>query len=401
MTLRLEQTENMIERQPCTRCSALILPATAANTGGICMPCFKQAAGLTYNRPQPPKHKKPVRSLEPIASINTETLRTLKTESAGCDSPELTVTLGPGIVRYLDPRDLVADSGQVAIAEIKSFGREPTIKFPTPILQNFLPRNFGLPDEIKYWGCNFKYNEFPPLFEDRPSPLILRDVAEIVAAYCKSPFPSAAYWVFHQYTESESLVIKEFLQSWLREALGNNDLIASYSGSAEHIVLNCGYTYVFTRSPYVLKRREAIDRAAQILRQEEERIREDELALRLDDAIKQSAYEVFTYLMEDTRNGLIKIGKSKNPERREKTLQSEAPTVELRIAVPTASDFEYELHSNFAHLRRRGEWFELSGSDLKSVVEQLLSHGDPARAITSHDWLGRMFLSSFGGSNPQ
>lgn len=366
------------------------------------MPCHKQAAGLTYNRPQPPKQQKPVHNLEPIASVNTKTLRVLKTERAGYDSPELTVTLGPGIVRYLDPRDLVADSGQVATAEIESFGREPTIKFPTP-LEGLFPKNFGFPNEINSWDFKFKYEEFPPLFEQRPYSQILRDLAEIVAVYRQDPFPSGAYWAFHQFTESEALVLQEFLKSWMREALRNSDLTQSYCESEDHQVLQVGYnaTYVFKKTRYLRERRQMIEKAELAILKEEEERQAAEAEKRFDDAILRSSFEVFTYLMEDTRNGLIKIGKSKNPERREKTLQSEAPTVELRIAVPTASGFEYELHNNFAHLRRRGEWFELSSSDLKSVIEQLLSHGDPARAITSHDWLGRMFLSSFGGSNPQ
>ena len=37
-----------IQRVPCTRCGAEILPATAEKTGGVCMPCHQSDDGLRY-----------------------------------------------------------------------------------------------------------------------------------------------------------------------------------------------------------------------------------------------------------------------------------------------------------------------------------------------------------------
>lgn len=311
-------------------------------------------------------------------------------------SSNLTLTFGPGVVRYINPCDLIPDSGRHAIEEIKSYGQRPTIKFPTT---TFVGSDLGFPRNSEYWNSRFKFYEFPSLFDERPYEDLIHDVAAIFSYFSKEPFTSEAYWLFHHYTESKRLVIDEFAESWMREASGNHDLTQSYSVSDDHFLLTVGYgsTYVYKKTEYVVQSRKAIDEATERLVRESEKRQSDESKQRFDDAIRRSSFEVFTYLIEDTRNGMMKIGKSKNPERREKTLQSEAPSVELRIAVPTENDFESELHGEFEHLRQRGEWFDLSSSDIKILIERLFTHGDPSRAITCHEWLGSIFLSAYAG----
>lgn len=71
------------------------------------------------------------------------------------------------------------------------------------------------------------------------------------------------------------------------------------------------------------------------------------------------------YIMKDSSTGLYKIGKSKNPEYRERTLQSEKPTIKM-IKV-FHSDIESELHKEFADVRVRGEWFKLNKVQLKRI----------------------------------
>ena len=72
----------------------------------------------------------------------------------------------------------------------------------------------------------------------------------------------------------------------------------------------------------------------------------------------------FVYLMIDNRNGLHKIGKSKDPKYREKTLQSEVPSVELVFKCNGYTELEYKLHEKFADKRVRGEWFNLDSKDI-------------------------------------
>jgi hypothetical protein len=321
----------------------------------------------------------------------------LKTEGAGYRSPDLKLTFGPGVVRYLNPLSLIADAGRLALAEIASYKVPPSIKFATLDLS---PSDIGIKTN-EFWNAKFRFNEFPSLFEARPHEEIIRDVAEIFKAYSERPFPTEAYWAFSQYTDASWLVLSEFLDSWMRETFRNHDLVQSYAESDDHLLLNVGSSspYVFRKTDYIHTRRKEIDAATEELLRIEEENRSDEVARRFDDSLRRSSFEVFTYLMEDTRNGMIKIGRSKNPERREKTLQSEAPSVEMRIAVPTDSDFENDLHGKFDHFRRRGEWFELSSFEIKTVIEQLLTHGDPDRAITSHEWIGKVFLAAFSGQS--
>lgn len=69
----------------------------------------------------------------------------------------------------------------------------------------------------------------------------------------------------------------------------------------------------------------------------------------------------YVYLMHDTSNGYYKIGISNKPRYRERTLQSEKPTIELIISrsFPVrkiAESIERSLHEVFTDKRLRGEW---------------------------------------------
>lgn len=81
----------------------------------------------------------------------------------------------------------------------------------------------------------------------------------------------------------------------------------------------------------------------------------------------QSRVERFAYLMIDERNGLYKIGRSKNPEYREKTLQSEVPQIKMICFCSESKVSEKDLHKAFAHRRVRGEWFDLTKNDLSTI----------------------------------
>jgi len=74
------------------------------------------------------------------------------------------------------------------------------------------------------------------------------------------------------------------------------------------------------------------------------------------------------YMMKNIRNGYIKIGRSNNPEFRERTLQSEAPEIELIFSSPlTFAANEKRLHSILSHKRIRGEWFDLNDEEVLFV----------------------------------
>ena len=84
----------------------------------------------------------------------------------------------------------------------------------------------------------------------------------------------------------------------------------------------------------------------------------------------------FVYLMHDSKNGYHKIGISKTPKYREKTLQSEKPTIDMICAkeFPSrkiAEAIEQALHKVYAEERIRGEWFDLSETDVAMICETL------------------------------
>lgn len=75
------------------------------------------------------------------------------------------------------------------------------------------------------------------------------------------------------------------------------------------------------------------------------------------------------YFLGEDENGCspIKIGVAKNIERRKSALQTGNP-LELRLLgwITSGDDFqlERELHRHFAHVRARGEWFEIEPADI-------------------------------------
>ncbi len=84
----------------------------------------------------------------------------------------------------------------------------------------------------------------------------------------------------------------------------------------------------------------------------------------------------FLYLMVDTTNNYHKIGISNKPEYREKTLQSEKPTIQLVAAkqFPSrliARSIESALHTAFKESRLRGEWFDLNEDEINQIKNTL------------------------------
>lgn len=84
----------------------------------------------------------------------------------------------------------------------------------------------------------------------------------------------------------------------------------------------------------------------------------------------------YVYLMVDTANGYHKIGMSNNPEYRERTLQSEKPTIEKVCArqYPSriiAEAIESALHKAFGEKRLRGEWFDLTQEEVEMLKATL------------------------------
>lgn len=72
-----------------------------------------------------------------------------------------------------------------------------------------------------------------------------------------------------------------------------------------------------------------------------------------------------TYLMTDSNTGYTKIGKSTKPRKREKTLQSEKPTITLFAVCD--DDIESKLQMIYESLHIRGEWYNLTESHIDDI----------------------------------
>lgn len=96
----------------------------------------------------------------------------------------------------------------------------------------------------------------------------------------------------------------------------------------------------------------------------------------INDIETETREPCYVYLMKDTTNGFHKIGISNKPEYRERTLQSEKPTIDLICAkkYPSrliAESIESALHKAYGEKRLRGEWFDLSQKDVNDIIQSL------------------------------
>lgn len=67
------------------------------------------------------------------------------------------------------------------------------------------------------------------------------------------------------------------------------------------------------------------------------------------------------YFIQAGEAGPVKIGTTRDPQKRLRMLQCAHPDVlELRLAVPEADEVLF--HQRFSHLRIRGEWFRFEGT---------------------------------------
>lgn len=95
-----------------------------------------------------------------------------------------------------------------------------------------------------------------------------------------------------------------------------------------------------------------------------------------DKLYKQNADHCCVYLMKDTTNMNYKIGISNKPEYRERTLQSEKPSIEMVCyklfpSRKIARAIESALHKTYLEKNIRGEWFMLDSDDVLEIVKTL------------------------------
>lgn len=91
----------------------------------------------------------------------------------------------------------------------------------------------------------------------------------------------------------------------------------------------------------------------------------------------------YVYVLASNPDGPVKIGISNDPDRRVRQLQTgHAEPLRVLHREPVgdaarAKAFETLIHRNVAHLRRRGEWFAMSGEQaVKQVLFAVMTYDD-------------------------
>jgi hypothetical protein len=309
-------------------------------------------------------------------------------------SVSYTITLGPGTVRYLSVQKFLLANPDEVIAQLSSLSDKLEIQSPSNIHPRYHFDKTHLSDEIRKRNKEDVHGrffldlaEYDSLFKNEAWEQRLRQHHKLGHLFLSQAMPSSVYCNFYEFFRLTEHAVDECLKSWVKQAFLNFAVTESYRKSNEHLIVKHAvgrheFDYVFQRTPFVLARLDSMAR------------NEVERKATLDlDLLRRSEFDCYIYLMEDLRNKKFKIGKSKTPGKRERTLQSEVPQIVIRFSIPAEEIREIELHERFDDKRIRGEWFALSGSDLAWLVSFLKTNGDISRAFVDFDWLGRIHFN--------
>jgi hypothetical protein len=308
------------------------------------------------------------------------------------------VTLGPGMVRYFDAGDFLLSNPNEAINYLKTLSGNLEIKSPTGLIWVGHNKAFmaQFPEEIKKLhetspyalpGLCMDLAEYDNLFKDETWEEKLLVHHQLGRLFLKEAMPSSAYCCFFEFFRLKKHSVDECFKSWVNQAWRSPDITDSYRKSSEHLVVkhysrDYEFEFTFSKTPFVKERLDFLTQS------------ETERKAALDlESLRRSKFDCYIYLMEDLRNKTFKIGKSKTPGKRERTLQSEVPQIVMRFSIPAEEAREKELHERFDAKRIRGEWFELSQDDLVWLVSFLKSDGDASRSFVDFDWLGRIHFN--------
>jgi hypothetical protein len=84
--------------------------------------------------------------------------------------------------------------------------------------------------------------------------------------------------------------------------------------------------------------------------------------------MKNLSVAVKTYAFKKKGASIVKIGRTKNIEKRLRTLTSMSGC-ELDVIFTYDGDIELYLHTKFAHLRKIGEWFDDASGEIESFLK--------------------------------
>ena len=304
----------------------------------------------------------------------------------GLDGICIRVILSPGKVRYIRTREFFYSNVEELIAQINQLSSAPVFCFPSYQCDLITKQGEKIP---------IGSPEFLTLLREESWEVQLRLLHTSGQMVINEGLRLTVYWLFHSYLRlGKHFEFAECLKSWVKGTESNLDLMESYKGSSEHQIIRvkdfggeCGGYHCDCRcGACIFKKTEFVRAKLLAIAQEAE---EKKPIVELE-SLAKSRFTSYVYIMEDLRNKSLKIGHSKTPTKRERTLQSEAPEMILRFAIPADEDEERKLHKRFEAKRQRGEWFSLTADELLWIVSYLKSRGDPSRVIVDYEWLGKV-----------
>ncbi len=162
----------------------------------------------------------------------------------------------------------------------------------------------------------------------------------------------------------------QMILEYLSKSIENGTAIVDYLEPSMHRfnnnypVINIEVTYSSSSLvfPFFTAIHEQFDKDRERRAQEREAERFEQRSI-----VPERKKNTYLYVMIDKRTGYYKIGRSKDPSYREKTLQSDAPDIELLFHYEAYTNQEKELHQKYAEKRVRGEWFQLDENDLEEI----------------------------------
>ncbi len=307
------------------------------------------------------------------------------------------ITLGPGVVKYFSIEDFLEAKVDDVISTLNSLPGTFVLKIPRHDLRLEWPLRRRTIDPFERSGIKVNLTDNDSLFLMNNWEQRLR-AHHAFCHFCISKgMPSSVYSEFHKLLGLKEFAFEECLNAWVDDA-GPEEITDSYRNSTQHIVITYEQarsgrfrrllgpiydSYIFVKTPFVTEKLNTL-----------EAIAADKAAAMELELLRKSKFNCFVYLMEDLRNKCFKIGKSKTPGKRERTLQSEVPQIVMRFSIPAEEAHEKQLHEHFSNKRKRGEWFELSNDDLAWIVTYMKTNGDASRAIMDYQWLGNIYFSS-------
>jgi len=292
----------------------------------------------------------------------------LTNERPICAGPYYTFTIGPGKILYLRVSDFLRIDVESLIAELGKLATDVQIGAPCQEFRDSVqPYNFRR---------SLVMRSLNDLFASLTWDERLLVQHKLGRAFIESGLTSSVYCCFHSYLRLQTPAVTECLEAWVAEALDNPDLINSYRSSPDHIIIRYReysgeQEHVFRLTCFLVEKLKLLAQEAEQKRQERAELEQQQQADLFRRRLEQSQFDSFVYLMEDLRNGFFKIGRSKTPGKRERTLQSEQPNLALRFSIPAAASDETELHQKFAHKRNSGGMVFTHG--VRSNVRHLLS----------------------------